>query len=575
MGFYTSEENIENSLKLFSQGDTFSLFKLALKSIYEPRLLKDTNFIIDMLRTGVSGDNKKEFLELLIDKNMNFGEEHKEENPSKLKEFNDYWKGALEQPVPLLFSIIPYLNDDQLEHVIKEGSIYRVTDREDIKKLAESFAINLFEKGYGKSIIAMKDNYHYFFNSLNTYEAKIYPGQTEEKSLDDIITPYAEDHPQLLPAIAKFFYNSLDSSSNTWLGKQLDKERRDNVLIQKFFDTVFDQLSDNGKEEIIAKTLYKTNDLDFTMIALKRMGVENFNDYKPKHCPLWLDASDHKNKSIYRKFLRSGVSVFDYYKGSNRTFLSVIVDGNRGKQNLKEILEEQKVDYKTFIRELFEKRIDSEGKEYNNFSLLISCGDSSVIDKLNLKFEDIANYSKKFSPERYEKLKFKEKFELLNELMDKTFLADTYVPPEYYYKRHIEKKAINFNLYINNQYFSRNSIFLVDEHLKLLEQVDNNVLDYRGKYFKIISQIFDHYGTSSLETSNELYKTYSKMIDYVATDKSLDWNTLAEHLSGDGIVKDKPNFYEGALELYNYLQKVCLSHTLKPSNTPERKKIKI
>lgn len=359
---------------------------------------------------------------------------------------------------------------------------------------------------------------------------------------------------------------------------QLDKDRRDNIVIQKFFDTVFDQLSDSGKERIISKTLYKNSDLDFTMLALEKIGVNSFSEYKPKHVPIWLDAADHKNKAIYRRLLRSGVSVFDYYKGSTKTFLSVILDGlpsNNAKNYLPNILAEQKIDYKTFIKELLDNKIDEEGKPYTNFSLLISSMNSTVIEHLNLQLEDLANYSKKLNPQKYETLKLKEKFELLNDVMDRTFLADTYVPVESFSKKHIEKKAINFNLYIHNQYYSRNPVTLVDEHLKLIEQVDPETHDYRGKYFKIVSQIFDQYGTNGLEDSMQLYKTYMKMIDYVATDKSLDWSSLADYLSSEKVNKDKSNFYEGALNLYNYLQKVCLSHTLTQAAIPEKKKYKI
>lgn len=575
---YINEQDAEVSLKNFAQGDTFSLFKLALQSIYEPReLLKDSGFVISMLKTPLTGNNKLDFLELLIDNSIDFSKVHIETNAENLEKFNEYWKGAIAQPAPLFFSIIPYINDEQLAHVIKEGLIYNISDHSNIGPLSESLVLDLFEKGYDKSISILKDNYYYFFNSLNIYDSKLYPGQKEEKTLEEIITPYSDDNPSLLYPLTKFFYNNLDSSADKWITRQLEKPRKDNFLIQKFFDTTFEQLSNEGKEAIIAKTLHETVDLDFTMIGLKKIGVSNFSEYKPGKYPIWISAEKHKNKSIYRKFLRNGVSLFDYYQTGNKTFLSVLLDGVDSGRNKKisDILEEQKIEYKQYIRELLEKRSDEEFKEYTNFSLLLSTNDGNITDRMNLNFEDISNYSKKFLPERWEKLKLKEKFEILNDVVDRTFLAETHQPKDSFYKKHIEKMAINFNLYMNSQYSPRDTVPLIDSHLNLLSQVEPDSYNYRPKYFQVVSKLFDIYPAGRLEKNTPIHNLYSKMIDYVATDKNLDWAGLSDFLSSEKVNKYKNEYCEGSLELFNYLQNVSLSHTLRTSSVSEKKKLKI
>jgi hypothetical protein len=579
MGFYTNDDDVIKSLKDYSEGNTFSIFKLALESLYNARgLIEDSNFVINMFKNIGNNNDKDAFINFILDKNIYLNQEYTETNLEDLQKFNDYWKNGITQPAPLLFFIIPHLNDEQLEKVFSDGMLGDIPYNENSKVWAENLIIKFFESNQYKSLIALKEHRSGFINQASFYDTKIYPGQTEEKYLGDLISEFIENQPILLIAYDKFQSYSFVDKSEQWFTNQLDKERRNHILIQEFFDNVFEHLPQNGKELITARTLYRTNNLDYTMVALNKMGITDISDYKPTEYPLWLYAANHENKSIYRKLLRSGVSIFDHYPASNKTFFTIILDGPSYKENLAEILEEQKIDQKDFIRELLQKKIDDDGVEYCNYSLVSGSQDTRTLKSIDLKLSDLVFYKKKFAAEKFESLPIKEQLNLLNDVIDRTMLAPTYMlnkGSNRYARESLEKKVINFNLFAYNLSHYDKFGEIVEKHLDLLEQVEPAVCDYRQKYFKVVLQMFDRYDSGYISKANYLYKIFSKIIDYTATDKNLDWQALNKILSNDSLIEKKPNFVEGSIDIYNYLSKVCLSHELKTSSSPDKKKLKI
>jgi len=164
----------------------------------------------------------------------------------------------------------------------------------------------------------------------------------------------------------------------------------------------------------------------------------------------------------------------------------------------------------------------------------------------------------------------------MNNIIDKTFLAKHYSPNDVtYYFKSTEEKEINFNLYMSKIYNPNESIHIIDEHLSLLEQVDFNKYDYRMKYFEIVSKMFNFYATPKININSDIYKTYVKIIDYVGTDRSLDWESVKTYLEQEKFIVNQDSFSEGGLALYKYLYKVALSNVLKQSNKIENKKLKI
>jgi len=571
---YLDEKKVEKSIIDFSEGNTFPLFKLALSSLYDARkILDDQNFIINMFKNLNNYQEKMEFIDLLIDKRIKFLTEVDSNDTSHLNRYNITWGNKLPEKTPLIFHLIPYLQDGHLAKIVQDGSIYSITENPDIKLLAETLTIDLFKKGFKESIISLKDDY-YIFNHLNVYDKKTFAEGKEEQTLEEHLFEFTLNNPDLLEAFSRITYSGLDSTSDKWLNTQLEKEKKDNSAIQKFLDNTFPKLSEEGKESAIAYMLYKTDDLDFLKIALNKIGVDKIQDYKPNKIPLWLQSAQHNNKSIYRKLLRTGTQLFDYYAPANRTFLACMVDG-LPRKDFKLLLEEQKIDLKSFMKDLLDSQVDSQQQVYTNFSLLYTTGESFFTDFLNFKVNDLEIYSKDFKESKYSKLKPIQKLTLISEILDKTYLAETYVPEGIYYSKHIKKAELNFNLHMSHEYHPRNSIHLIEEHLTLLEQTNFKGKDYRPIYFKIAKQMFDHYSSGRIHEDTDIYKLYNKIIDYVGTDKSLDWKDLNEKLNSEEISKSKNDFQEGSINLFNYLNKVCLSHTLASEPIIERKKFKI
>ena len=578
MGFsYIKESDIENSLREFSKGHTYSLFKLALSSIYNDReLLLEPGFILNIFKTIKSEEDIKDFTELLKDKRIDFSAPYTENDPKNLETFNSFWNDKISFPCPLIFALIPHLNDSQVSNLIRDNSMYRLGDNPEVKSNSANLTLSLFENGYHETLLALKEECYFIdTTSLNFYEKKKFEGFDEECCLEDVLFTHVLKKPELIDVFSRISYSSINSICDRWLNHHLEQDRKDNVLIQNFLDNVFNKLDNDGKENVISYMLYKTNDLDFLQDALKKYGCDNISSYKPNKYPIWIRSDEHKNKSIYRKFLRNGIDLFEHYKEGNRVFISTMLNGLNRRKDFKTILEEQKIDYKYFINELLKERTDSLGKTYNNFQLCLATGESAIIDHFNLKLDDLVGYSKKFKSERYEKLKIQEKLNLIEEVISKTFLAPAYIPEGIYYKNHIEKAKIGFNLFMNTQYGMSEKPHLISEHLSLLEQVDIKKYDYRTQYFEIVSQILEPYYSRHMDIESDYYKTCMKMIDYVATDKNLDWKTLSELLNSESYEKNKENFSEGAKNALNYLQNICLSHTLSRSPIIEKKKIKI
>ncbi len=576
---YINENDIENSLNEFSKGNTFSLFKLALSNIYNQReLLNTPGFIVNLIKNLNPQDDVENYLNLILDNRCDLTVLYEETNQSNLKDFRNFWGEKISSPTPLIFAILPYLTDEQSSKLLKNNFMYRLSEMPSVVSEAPELLYSLLNKGHSKTLVSMKEEC-YFFDSQNLklYDKQKFPGYEEEITLDELIFQYAIKNPELIEIHSKLTYSGLASLSDRWLTHHLDQDRKDNILIQKFIDTVFDKLDENGKELITAQMLYKTNDLDFLQICLNKMGVNKIEDYHPQKYPIWIKSADHKNKSIYRKLLRSGTDLFSLYPDSNRTFLSSIVDGFPRKPNLKEVLAEQKIEYKDFIKDLLEIKTDARGIQYNNFALCLATGDSSIIEHLNLNFEDLENYSKKFKVGRYEKLKTEEKLTLIEDILNKTFLAPTYCAEGVYYVKHIEKCAIGFNMFMANQYGNIQKNNLIHEHLTLLEKVDiqNPAHDYRKEYFKIAKYLLEPYPIRHININSEHYNTCIKIIDYVATDKTLNWQELYSTLKEERYQKDFENYSDGAKNIYNYLQKIALSYTLVPQNIYEKKKLKL
>lgn len=578
MGFSTSDYEVEMSVKEFSEGNTFSLFKIALNSLYNSReLLSDSTFVLNMFRNTSKLEDRKQFLDLLLDINISLDKTYAETNEEEIKKNNDYWKFEFPQSAPLLFYIIPYLNDEEsLTKIFKNGMISFISEHPNKKILSENLIIKLFENGFNKSLDAFQDYHDWFIRSnVSFHEVKKYRDDTEEKYLADFLSPFIENNPRLFLSLEKLTYINLIDSAEKWFTNQLDKERKNNIIIQEFFDTVFIKLEPIEKERIIARTLYKTNNLDYTMLALSKIGINNLSDYKPEEHPIWIYSNDHENKTIYRKLLRNNVSLFDYNNNTNQVFLTTMLDGLPRKNNLIETLNEQKIDYKLFLKDLLETKIDKDNKEYTNYAKASASEDTFTLRSLNLTFENLSSYKKKFEKEKFNNLTDKEQLELLNDVMDRTMLSPTYINNNMYYKQHLEKREVVFNSYASTLTHYEIKDELTEKHLELLEKVEPNYCDYRAKYFKIISNIFNIYGAEYITHKSQLYQLYTKMIDYVATDKSLDWNKISHNLEKSSVIATKPRFSEAALELYNYLEKVSLSHNLALSSSTEKKKLKI
>ncbi|NCQ51783.1 hypothetical protein GW796_07810 [archaeon] len=572
---YINEDNIQKSLIDFSNGDTFSLFKLALSSLDSPgNLLNDSNFIINMFSIVDKEEDKNFLFDLMISRNLNLIRNYIEIDDKKITKFNKFWDSQIPNDAPIIFFLLPYLNDKQFSTILKDYSISKLKDEEKTKILIEPLVLSLFKNGFHNSLSELKNEY-FILSSLATYEPKKVHGFEDELSLDEAFFKYCLKNPLLLDVYSKITYSSLETKSDSWMNYHLNQEKIDIPLVISFIETIFPLVTDFGKETIIARTLSQTKNFDLLKVALNKHGTSNISSYFPEEIPLWAYSSEHKNPIIFKKLLNNGADIFDYFPISNTIFLSSILDSNTDNKDFKTLLSENKIEYKTFLQKLFEQKTDNNGTTYNNFALILTTGEAKYNSILNINYDDLEILSKKFSKQNLEKTGINKKLQLISNILEQTFFAPVYAPSTTYSSTYLKEREINFNVYLSNESFSRKSIFLIDEHLSLLSQNDNLEIDYRGKYFQIVSQLFDFYGTKKIKESTERYQLYMTMIDYCATDKTLNWNLALEKLNHQSITDEKINFYEGSMNLYNYLNKICLSHTMTENNVIEKKKIKI
>ena len=557
----------------------------------QKEILTNSETILNILKNTQNYEDKNHFINLLIEHNANLGQEYIENDPLNLHDFKEYWKNEIKNPAPLFFFVILYLNDDQVAKIIKSDCVNELNNHPQINLLAKTLIVNFFEKGYSKSVLEF----------LKLKEKKyINFDLTFLKKLEERFYVKTLKNPALLYPYCYLTNNKLADISEKWLKRQLDYNCKKDIIVE-FINTAFEKLNKKEQEKIIPYMLYKTKDLDLLNAALKKYGCENISLYKPKEYPLWIKMEYHYNKEDYINLLKEGIDIFDFYKKDNKTFIEEITF-RYFSNNLKEILNYLETNYdvevnynKIFIPRLFEERVDENGQKFNNFSLLVNSKSWIIIDAINLKIEDLEYYSVKFKPDNYKKLSLKDKIELMNDVVDKTFLAECYLPKNSnLYKSKSKKSEINFNLYVDKrdkhieqkyehlQYFYQNlyknlndSVYIVDEHLSLLSQIGFNQYDYKAKYFKIVEQMFSFYTIHKIELNSGIYKTYTKIIDYVGTDRTLNWESVKTYLEQEKFTENLHSFNNGGLHLYKYLYKTALSNTLKPSDKVEIEKFKI
>jgi hypothetical protein len=579
---FIRDEDLKSSLIDFSEGNTFNLFKLVFNSSYESNsLIRDGKFTLNLLKNTKNTQDLTELITIIKDHRPDYSQDYFETNELNLKKFNDFWKGTVPNPCPLLFALIPHVSDSTLSQLIADTYLYGLSDNEVVKNHSQDIVKILFENSYASTVLLLREkNYLFDSTAISLYEKKKFEGYEEETSFETVLFDYSIKDPKLIIPLSKLCYIGTESFSEKWLKYHFEKEKQDNPTIQKFIDEVLPSISEEAQEHAISSMLYKTKDLDFLMASLKKIGVEDIKSYKPKTTPIWANCSSHENKSIYRKLMRNGIGLFDHYPSAHRIFFAELLNGiSTYKKTKKEILESQKIDFKFFIQELLEEKEDVKGVKFNNFSLATSTSDSYINEFLNLNISDLEEYSKFFSEDKFSKAKPERKLELLDNILLKTIFAPTYAPEGISWrKEQIEKRKINLNSMIANinGYSPSKSIHLVDAHLNAIAEADpKKCNDYKSFYFEAVSQIFDIYGSSRIESKTDLSKMYLKMIDYIANDSSLNWEKIQENLNSEKLQKEKIDFYEGSKEIFNYLSNVCLRHTIKPTSLPQSKKIKI
>ncbi len=576
---YIHSNDLKNSLNDFSKGDFFSLFKLVLKHSYDTYdIVNDKDLILNLLSLKSLNHSQLEIVDLLLDNRVDISSTFTPKDDSFLFKTIKYWDLENKQNIPYFLYLIPYLNDDSVSKLLKQANFSSVENKKD---LAEKLVIHFFNNGYTESLMGLKSEY-FLISALERYENNYtinVNNQEKKVNLEELLFSKFLDNPKLLTAYAEIFYNSMEHCADKWISHKLDEEPKNIKQISKFIDVNFDKLNDEGKERIIAETLYKTDNTQLTKEALKKINISRIKDYKPNHIPIWINSGSHQDKTIYKTLLKSGVNLFDYYPFGNKLFISSVSEDIYRKDVMAN-LEKQGIDRKEFINLLFSPN-HTPGITTNNFSLLVAMGESTFNDIVNLSIEDLSLINKQFKKENYDKKSVTDKLELLNEVIQKTFLAPTYDGEQIYYRTSIIKKEVNFNLWIDSEYnLSRNNNsepHLIKEHLSLLEQINpsdyGSKYDFRKDYFKCIRTMFDYYSVQNIGEKTEFYNLYMKMIDYVSTDKTLPWNDILDNLNKNSSKKE--SFEEGSRLIFNYLHKISLNNTFTSEIKPERTKLKI
>lgn len=570
MGFtYLQNKDINASLQDFADGNIFTLFKLALSNMDDPREILDNQFILKII-SNINNINKNSFIDLLIEKYIDFNAIYEEQDSVRINHYDIFWQKKKSNKSPFFLHLLPYLNDEQFSKILNKGTIHKID--EVYGKISEDLIINLFDRGFNKSIIGLKEQY-FLISNLNLYDKKIFIEGENEKSLEEFLFEKVLKNPDLLKSFTKLSYYSFDSICERWLENVLSKEKIDNNLVKSFLDKNMEELTDEGKETIIAYMLYKTENLNLLFYALNKINIKSIKDYSPKKIPIWLKSGEHKNKLIYKKLLKNGINMFDYYEPTNKIFISCIAEGTQ-QNDVKKIIEDQNLDLRQFYQELIEEKIDINNNKFTNFSVLLTARAYYLKEILNISIEDLGYISNKYKNEKYNKMNDSKKLSIINELIEKTFLASTYCPKKMLYGKYIKEAEINFNLFAMNEYNPKRGIYLIDEHLNLLEKVKTEK-DYRPLYFKFLKKLFSYYGSKYINEKTEIYNTYNKIIDYVATDSTLDWKQLTENMNTEEQKKIQIECSDGSLNLINYINKVCLSYEILQKKKIEPKKFKI
>ncbi len=578
MGYaYIKEENIHEGLKSFSEGKHLPLIKQLLIESYSDTFIENQTLIMGFLRQLEKTNETSEFIEFLMERRFNFFTPlQSPENISNKKALNDFWGMELKDNYPFFLFLGPYLKEEDLSKIIKNYDFFNI-DNDVKQEICNPLVVSLMKKSWNTCLTNLNEEY-FFISNLDRYE-NLYVNPSdpdgEKINLERFFFKATIDNPSLINNYTKIFYNTLEQTAEKWFFHHLEQDKQNIPLIKNFLDTVLPELNQEGKEMIIAQTLYKTENLDLFKHASAKVGATSLKDYSPTTIPVWKYSQEHKNNFIFRKLLANGVDVFDYNSRNNKVFLLSILDSTHPRE-IKDQLNSLKIPFESLVPRLFEEKIDNHNNTTNPFSILLGTADSKINPILNLTLEDLSHKSKKFKAERYQELSINEKLQLLSDILEETFLKPVYVNTDFYY-RSVQNKKINLNLWINNDYYLNDPIHLIEEHLNLLSQANDKTFEkYKymtAKYFPALETMFEYYSVQNIRKDTPIYNMYIKMIDFVSIDKNLDWNNVLTHVQKTYEKKD--SLSEGANSILSYLNKISLSYQIQQQAPKEKPKLKI
>lgn len=583
--YFNDDEKLK-VLKEFSQGNTFSLFKAVFASFDSKNsLLKDDDFILGLLQ-NLDENGKSEFLDYFVERRYKLNHDYRADE-KLFQKIQKFWNEPVPNPMPFLMAAIPFLSDENCEKIINQWEWWSTRDNPGFKEMIHNMIVTFFDKGYEKSILALKSDYSCSNQiKLDESEKEINPETNNPFTLGELLFNKVLDNPNLLQAYSALTYYGKSFHTQEWLMKHLEKEPIDKEKIKAFFSSNLLNYEQDEQEKLISLTLHKTKDMELLTHALSLIGCQNIYDYKPKFCPVWKEIASHQDPKIYKRFLRFGIKMFDYYEEENITFFHHFV-GSLNSYNFSGELKKQKIKEQALIEGLFKKYTDKDGNKENFFTIVSTnlTSNSNVSKVLNINLEKLDNLGfvdRKLKDSQYKDLGNEQKLMVVEQVLEKSFFKPIFqTKNDDYYNKDRIKKEITLNLYINNlSSYSNEDIWIVSEHLKLLESISpekDKLHDHRKIYFKVLEHMFDSWFMRYLETSSKIYPTFIKLIDYVATDKSLDWKGLEGKLSQqlEKINKYGSPLQEGGKNIYNYLQHLCLQYNLPSEPTLEKKKIKI
>ncbi len=575
---YIKEENIQEGLKNFADGKHFPIIKQLLSDSDIDNLLNNQTLILGILKQLEKTNETNEFIEFLLEKRYNFFQSAETLKDSiEIEAINKFWGIEFKHNHPIFLILGPHLNDESLSKIFTNYNFFNI-DGEIKKETCNPVVVTLMNKCWNQSITKLIEEY-FFISHLEKYE-NVYENPKdpngEKINLESLFFQKTITNPELIPSYTKIFYNTIEQVAEKWLFHHLDQEKQNITLIKTFFDTVFQELSEDGKENLISQTLYKTENLELFKYAAAKVGATSLKDYSPKSIPIWRYSQEHKNSFIFRKLLANGTDVFDYNSKHNKVFILSILDKTNPRE-IKDYLNSQKIPFESLVPKIFEEKTDNHNNKTNNFSILLSTNDSKINPLLNLKLEDLAFKYKKFKPEKYQELSINEKLQLVSDVLNETFLKDVYANTDNYYHKSIINKKINLNLWINNDYYLSDPIYLIEEHLNLLSQCNDKTFEkYKNmtaKYFPALEHMFEYYSFQTIRKDSPIYNMYIKMIDFVSTDKSLDWNNVLTHVQS--VYDKKSSLSEGASSILSYLNQISLSYQIHNQAPKDKQKLKI